>query len=246
MKAQRIRRVIILFAKLLMSGHGIVDLRGKVQGSVTQKGRYGMVMRVKVTGVNPRTTDQQRIRSLFSYFSANFRALGASVIAGWNAAAANGFKITNVFGNSVNQTGHGLYVGLNLNLQLASQAAITSAPTPEGVPSPQTIDPASIAGTSLFINADFFGGTDVVPADTTLIVMATPKLSGGQTRVSGKYRVFTAIPAAGDTGTVNLKTDYEAQFGTITAGDRFGIQVSTVNNNTGEAGIPLSRIITST
>jgi hypothetical protein len=240
------RNLVILFAKLLMSGHGIVDLRGKVQGSVTQKGRYGMVMRVKVTPVNPRSSAQQYIRSLFAYFSANFRNLGATAIAGFNAAAANGFVITNVFGNSVKQTGHGLYVGLNMNLSVAGQSPLIIAPTPAGVPSPLGIAPASVAGVSLFINAEFFGGVDVVPASTTLVYMGTPKLSDGQTSVKGKYRILGTIAAAGDTGTTNVQATYEAMFGAVTAGDRFGIQVVTVNNNTGEAGVPTSAIITAT
>lgn len=246
MRNLKARHVVILFARMLMSGHGIVDLRGKVQGSVTQKGRYGMVMRVKVTGVNPRSDLQQTVRALFAYFSSNFRNLGATAIAGFNAAAKNGFKITNVFGQSNSQTGHGLYVGLNMNLSVAGQAPLIIAPTPEGVQSPLGISPASIAGTSLFINAEFFGGVDTVPANTTLVVMATPKLSDSQFSVSGKYRVIGTIAAAGDTGTTDVSTEYETMYGAITAGDRFGIQVNTVNNNTGEAGVPTSKIIVST
>src|SRR5690349_5692866 len=92
-------RVIVLFAKILMSGIGIVDVRGKIQGTVMSKGKSGAIARVKVTPVNPRTVFQQTARALFSFFSQNFRALTANQVTAWNQAAANGFEARNIFGN---------------------------------------------------------------------------------------------------------------------------------------------------
>lgn len=234
--------VIALLVK--WSGIGMTEGHGKLGGTVIQKGRSGFIARVKVTPVNPQSEFQQSVRSLLAYFSSKFRTLGDTVVAGWNAAAANGFITNNVFGDPIKQTGHGLYVGLNMNLIASNNAEITNAPTPEGVPSPLGISPAAATGANLLINAEFVGGTDVVPASTTLLVFATPPLSGGVTFVKNKFRLIGLIAAAGDTGTDDLGTEYGNRFGVPSSGDRYAVRVVTVNNSTGEAGIPLQKFVT--
>lgn len=46
-------------------GMMMTDGRGKLGGQVASKNRAGAYVRTKVTPVNPRTTQQQAIRTLF-------------------------------------------------------------------------------------------------------------------------------------------------------------------------------------
>lgn len=232
-------------AKILMSGIGIVDIRGKIQGTVMSKGRSSATARVKVTPVNPQTVAQQAIRSVFSYFSAKFRTLGATVVAAWNAAAGSGFSSTNIFGQPFNSTGHGLYIGLNMNLNSVEVAELTNPPAPAGVSSPINFDPsADNSSTELFASTTFTGGGTAVPAGTALVVLATAPLSGGVSFVKGKYRVIDFIDAAADTAATNLWSAYATKFGALSTGKRVGLSVVAINKTTGEAGIPFNQIIT--
>lgn len=235
----------MIFLRVLWSGIGMVDGHGKLQGTVMQKGRSGAIARVKVNPVNTRSAFQQARRSLFAYFSSKFRTLGASVVNAWNAAAANGFTSTNVFGNPFKKTGHALYVGLNLNLSLVEEAELTSPPTPEGVPSPILFDPSmAVATTDFFTAVTFVGATTTIPADTSMVIYATPPLSGGVSFVNSQLRMVSFQQAGDNTATDDKWAAYVARFGAPVAGDRIGIQVVTINQNTGEAGIPWKQIIT--
>lgn len=233
-------RTVILFAKILWSGVGIVDGRGKLQGTVLTKNRSGSAMRVKVTPVNRRTSFQQSVRVQFGAFASAFRALTASQISAWNAAAAAGFKTNNIFGNPVSGSGLNLYVGLNKNLATVGVATISDPPSAEAVSSPLGIAPSAAAGAdTMFLNAEFSGGTDVVPANTAIVVSATPPVSNGVSFVKSLLREIDFIDAAGDTGTTDLQTAYEARFGNLVAGQKIFLQAVAVNKTTGQAGPPL-------
>lgn len=236
------RPFILLLVK--WSGIGMTEGHGKIGGSVIQKGRSGFIGRVKVTPVNPRSSYQQEGRSRLASLSSTFRTLGVDVVAAWNAAANSGFTTTNVFGDTVKRTGHGLYVGLNLNLNGIGQATISNPPVAEGVESPLSIEPAAAAGANtMFINATFSGGSDVMPANTSLRVFATPPLSGGVSFTKSLYRGVTFLAATDDTGTTNIRAAYVSRFGPLVAGQRIGIQVQTINETTGESGVPFNAIL---
>lgn len=233
-------RTVILFAKILWSGIGIVDGRGKLQGTVLTKNRSGAAARVKVTPVNRRTSFQQAVRVQFGAFASAFRALTASQISAWNAAAAAGFKTNNIFGNPVSGSGLNLYVGLNKNLATAGVGSISDPPISDAVDSPLTLAPNAAAGAStMFVSAEWDGGTDVVPANTYLVVSATAPVSNGVSFVKSLLREVSGIDAAGDTGTTDIGPAYEARFGNLVAGQKIFIQTVAINKTTGQAGPPL-------
>ena len=242
-KMQGVSPFILLLIK--WSGIGITEGRGKIGGTVLQKGRSGAIARVKVTPVNPQSSYQQEVRSRLASLSSTFRTLGESVVNAWNAAANSGFTTTNVFGDTVKRTGHGLYVGLNLNLNSVGEGAITNPPVPEGVPSPFSIDPSAAAGANtFFIAANFGGGTPtVLPADTNMRIYATPPLSGGINFTKSLYRSIDFLVAGDNTGTENVRAAYVARFGALVAGQRFSVKVQTINVNTGESGVPFTATV---
>ncbi len=219
---------------------GVVDGRGKVQGTVLTKNRSGAAMRVKVTPINRRTSFQQAARVAFGFFAQGFRALTASQVAAWNAAAASGFISNNIFGNPIKNSGINLYVGLNTNLVTAGVAAISDPPTQGSVSSALTIAPSGDASASeLFVNAEFDGAVNAVPANTFLVVAATPPVSNGVTFVKSQLRSIGGIDAAGDTTTTNMASAYSARFGALVTGQKIFIQVVAINKTTGQAGPPL-------
>lgn len=215
-------------AKILF-GALMVDMRGKVNGTVFAKNKGGAYARTKVTPNNPQTAAQNLVRSRLTGRSQAWRALGALVIAAWNAAVSN-FPRTNVFGNQQILSGHQLYVGLNNQLQAAGASTISSPPTPVGA--------AAISALSLdaAVGADSFSvtyGPTPVPANTAMIIEASPQVSPGKTNVNSLYRQI-GVEAAADTSPGDLFAAYTKKFGTLIAGQKVSVRCRMVNTLTGE------------
>lgn len=208
----------------------LAEARGKLAGTVFSKNRGGNYVRTKVTPVNPQSVDQVAQRNRLTSFAQNFRALTASQIAAWNTAVSN-FTSTDIFGDIKTPAGINLYNKLNMNLDLAGQAAITVPPLPTGA-DPVVLDSlVSDVSSSLFtIDATIAA----VPAGHSLIVEATPQLSQGKSFVKSEFRVIEVVAAA--TAFPYLAgASYIAKFGAPVAGQKVFCRVKTINNTTGEA-----------
>ena len=222
------------------SGIGITDGRNKIGGTVLSKSRQGATARNKVSPINRRTSAQSFIRAGFAAFSQQFRTLGASVINAWNAYAATGVSITNIFGDSVRMSGINLFIRLNQNLRLAQQTAITNPPVTVEPPDViELIQPNGVVSTTTLVSkVTFQGATTTVPANQTLMVYATPKLSKGVRFVKSQLRFFKAQAAGTDTGTSNLWDDYTALYGAPAEGDNIVFAVQLMANLSGVTGTP--------
>lgn len=239
------KRINLILLKILWSGIGIVDGRGKLGGTVMTKSKQGATARVKVTPVNRRSTAQSLIRGIFTGFSQRFRTLTATQIAAWNALGTSGFKTHNIFGNAVGKSGINLYVKMNSTLVIIDQAPIDNAPSATDSPTALlTLETTCVAGTSLLPKAGFFSGSSVVPANNSVLYTATPVLSPGVAFVKNQLRVIGVQGAATDTSTTSILGNYEAKFGTLTAGDEFVFSAQTVNNLSGAAGTPIQVRVT--
>jgi hypothetical protein len=170
-----------------------------------------------------------------------FRTLTDSQITAWNAAAASGFTTTNIFGDTIRKSGSMLFNSLNVNLVIAGGAAISDPPsstdTPAGI---FALNPASdVSATQVFLNASFAGGSPVVPADNSLVVYATPKLSNGVTFVKSQLRILTVLAATTNTATGNIWADYTAKYGAPAVGDNIVFATQCINTVSGVAGSPV-------
>lgn len=194
------------FAKVKY-GEMIADMRGKINGTVHSKNRFGSYMRNKTSPVNPQTSSQSGVRNSFSTFAQGWRSLTAAERNSW-IAAAEAFTKTNVFGDNVKMTGANLYMSLNRNIATAGGVAITTPPLP-----------AAVTGiTSLSIDPDVSDATilatyaPAIPATGTVLVFATAPQSAGINFVKNKYRFIEAIVAA-DVSPYDITAAYEAKFG---------------------------------
>jgi hypothetical protein len=118
--------------KVKFSGIGVVDGRGKLNGTVFSRNRSGAIARVKVTPINPNTASQANARSILTSLSQSWRTLNQSVILVWNNAVAD-FQSTDVFGDLRTPTGKNLFTKLNANLISVGVSPITTAPLPSDV-----------------------------------------------------------------------------------------------------------------
>lgn len=185
----------------------VVDGRGKIGGHVASKNKAGSYFRTKVTPTNPQSTSQSGVRSIFSGLAQGWRGLTEEQRASWRAGAIN-FPYVDIFGDTKQLSGFGLYMQLNGNLVNVGTAALTDCPSPAEV----------TALTSLTFEND--GGAYIVealpatiPAGYAAVVLATPGLSAGRASSASYYRKIGVIAAASSVGT-NFQDNYEAKFGT--------------------------------
>lgn len=216
-------------------GSNIADARGKLNGHVFSKNRYGNYVRNKVTPVNPQSVAQMAIRNRLAGISSAWAALTAAQRAAWNSAVGSYAK-TNIFGDLINPTGFQLHQVLNNNLLICGEAVITAPPVPEAVAAftSMTVAAAAGAGTMTLTYAPAIAATEKVK------VYATPGVSPGISFVKSEYRLI-GVFATADASPLALKTAYEAKFGAIpAAGLKVFVKAIHVSTDTGQAGTTLS------
>lgn len=222
-------------ARVLFSGFGIVDMRGKVNGTVASKNRSGAYLRTKVTGSNPRTPAQLTARGRLTFNSQAWRSLGLLVIAAWNSAV-DGYAKSNVFGNKVNPTGKNLYTALNNNLASVGVAPIATVPLPEGAEQPVLTD--------LSMADDGVGSITVTgtTAASKVQIWATAPQSPGVRFFKGKYRLIGFLPGNAVTAAA-IGPLYVTRFGAPAAGQLVAVQVVAINATTGESSLPSDQFV---
>jgi hypothetical protein len=206
------------------------DARNKQGGTVFTKTRFGAMNRRKSSPVQPRTSYQTQVRSLFTLLSKRWATqLSATQLAGWRALATANPR-SNVFGNSIVLTGLQMYQALNRNLQTIGVAIIDDAPASLTVGAPGTITLANAIGPPTTFTAD--GGTEPGADEVPVIVAAGP-VNPGRQFVGDKYRLILATIAAATAGPWDIKAAYDAKFGAQPVGVNLSVGVFYVNNVTG-------------
>lgn len=221
--------------KVMYSGLGVVDARGKINGHVASKNRAGNYFRTKVSPVNPQTDFQQNVRGRFGARSAAWRGLTDAQRQSWIDAAPS-FPVVNVFGESKILSGFQLYNALNLNLELIGEAAITTAPAPAAIPSLVSADIDTMTATEVSVEL----GIGTVPAGFACVVFGTPSYGAGISFVKNKFRFIGSYAAAVTTNPLDVTTNYEVRFGNVTAGQKVSLRCFLVSTTTGQAGVPFS------
>lgn len=208
----------------------ISEMRGKLNGSVFTKNRYGNALRNKVTPVNRRTPHQQSIKALFTYYTQKWRSLTDEQHKAWNAAVED-FKRNNIFGDSVKPTGSNLYCELNANLALIGGSELTNPPLQmkiDGVKSFKlNID--STVGSEKF---EIIYDPSPTSGDVFHLIFATRCYSPGKSFIQSEYRLIGVI-SAGATTPYDALGDWQNRYGTLAAGQMVSVKLVPVHKGTG-------------
>lgn len=205
----------------------ISDIRGKLQNVVFTGSRSGLNIRTRVKPSNPNTSFQSVVRALFAIATAAFRELSEVNIALWNSVAGQGNK-NNVFGDSYRTTGHKLYVAQNVTNGLFGDGTEITTPVTPDVPT-------SVGISAINFDSDPETATvtlgNNVPADTVLVVTASPQLSAGVSNATGKLAVIKTFPAATHSGDLDIATEYVAHFGSLVKDKKVFVQCYLTNTH---------------
>lgn len=226
-------------------GMMMTDARGKLGGQVFSRNRAGAYVRTKVTPINPRTTFQQSVRSVFGSISSAWSSLTAAQRASWNEAVSN-WQRTNIFGDLTTPTGKSLFQRLNNSLiqNVAGSSPLLLAPTPVEVP---IVDEVTAEWTingidsTLILMWSHQAVTAIDPEDYLVQIRATAPLPPGRYYHQNLLRVIAIGDLEDDT--YNLTSAYVSRFGVspadVTSGNIF-VEVRVVSKLTGQLGVPFS------
>lgn len=214
----------------------ISEMRNKLNGSVFARNRGGAYLRTKVTPVNPKSIAQVRARNLLTQFSQAWRGLTQAQRDAWSSAVSQ-WSTTDVFGDVVVPSGNTLFTRLNINIVNAGGSQITTPPSPAGVEGLVDLSITATGGGSQALSLTF--DPDTVPADTALVVKASPNLSPGISNAQSQLRQIAVLDAA-ETSPADILADYTAKYGNLVTGQKVFVTAKFVSLTTGETSQVLS------
>lgn len=221
--------------KVKWSGIGMVDGRGKINGSVASKNRSGAYVRTKVTPVNAQSTAQMNVRSNFATISALWRGLSNNNRASWNEAV-NNWQKTDVFGDLKTPSGFNLFMRLCTPLQNAFNDVNIAlyAPTPVEMPALSKVTATYVTGTSA-LNLATTVANDVDLEQYVYNVYATAPQSPGKSFVKNDFRLLGWVEAV--TSTRDIADLYIAKYGEIPVDSNIHVRVQALARATGQLGV---------
>ena len=208
-------------------GNAVQDARGKNNGNVYSKNRYGAYVRTKVTPVNRRTSFQAAVRSAFSSASTAWSATLTEAQRQAFAAFAALHPFTNIFGEKRLLDGKSMFVKIQAALSNAGLALTTTPPADitTGSISGLVLTATVAAGGTLSL-ADVESG---IPVGAQINIYATAVQSNGKNFVKSELRFIESVAFTG--GPYNIKASWIAKFGafpTVAGGKIFvAVQIIT-------------------
>ena len=221
-------------AKILL-GATLGDARGSVGGVTYTKGRFGAVLRQKVSPVQPRTACALTVRGLFGALSKRwFAVLTDAQRLGWIALAAANPR-TNVFGNQIILTGLQMYQSCNRHCQRAGAVLIDDPPANLDVDGLETLSVAPLKAAETFECA--FTPENLGVAHHA-VFEATLQVNPGRSFVSSYYR-FIKEQSAPPVSPIDIHDEYLAVWGALRIGQRITVRMFLINAVNGAACTPL-------
>ena len=206
----------------------VTDGRNKIGGHVASKNKAGNYLKTKSSPANPNTAFQSAVRSNFGSLAQSWRGLTQEQRNSW-ISGAPGFPYTDIFGDTKQLSGFGLYMQLNSNLNSVGAVLLTNCPSPATVTSVLL----SSATYDSPITLEILFAPTPVPAGHSIVLSATPNLSTGRAYSKSAIRLFKHLPAT-TASPFEAGPDYASRFGDIAADSNIFIGMHSVLLATGQ------------
>lgn len=221
----------------IQTGSIVTDIRGKVAGSVFQKGASGLVLRSNPKNLNKRNALTSMRRVLMQTLQQSWGALSVSQRSAWSAWSA--FSPIVQFNNPGKfLNGHQSYLQINYYRQLYGIAVIS-----DPIFSKSTLPPYDVT-VSKVLTTCLLTWSDTIDTDTTCILVAlSGMLPNGVNNALRRTRqiIFTNDD---DTGQ-NITSQVTTLFGTVPAlGSRLFISYAIMDIGVGSIAAFTNKIIT--
>jgi len=199
--------------KAKFSGFGIVDGRGKVNGTVASKNRFGAYLRTKVSPVNRNTSFQAAVRATFSFLSTAWSNLLTQAQRLAFGAFSADHPFNDIFGDPKTLDGHQMYIKLNAALQNAGLTLITSPPVDvtTGDMGALTLVATVAAGGTLTVASN----ENNVPGSAMVNIYATKVMPNGRNFVKSQLSFIGTFASARTP--YDIKAAWIAKYGAFPA-----------------------------
>lgn len=218
-------------------GNAVQDARGKNNGNVYSKNRYGAYIRTKVTPVNRRTSFQTAVRAAFSAFSTAWSATLTEAERQAFSAFAALHAFTNIFGEKRFLDGKAMYIKLNGALSNAGLAAVTDPPADitTGTTGALTLTATVAAGGALTLTTNEAD----IPVGAKINIYSTALQSNGKNFIKSELRFISSV--ASGASPYNIKAAWVSKFGAFptVAGGKIFVAVQIVTTE-GWLSVPSS------
>jgi hypothetical protein len=204
---------------------------GSIAGTTFSHNRAGQYTRNRRSPVQPVGTGRRAfIRASFGGASSAWGALDAATQAAWNAYAAS-YPYVDKLGQAIKLTGQQMYVAIGTQLLNCAQTLPSDVPVSNSTNAPVvsafTVTHAGV----ITVTLDGSGSAD----DFILLAFSPPQSSG---RTFCKTFWQQVVLPGDSVGGATYGTDYVAQFGTISAGQKVFLRATPVNQY-GVTGVPV-------
>ena len=189
------------------------EMSGSAKGVTAAKTRGRKYIRNRGYGGSVRTSDQASVKAVFKRLSKAWQSLTNAQILAWNAAAGTA-GARSVLGTKTKITGSNLFMRLNYWVIYCGGNIMQNPPALTGVEAP--------ADATITLSASAFTfKLNSVPesvANLKLIICASAPMSNG---ISNAYAKAAEIgdPEAPVSTAIDIKADYEAKYGAVSAGN---------------------------
>jgi hypothetical protein len=232
-------------AKIIFSNGA--EIRGTIGGTTYSRNASGAYARNYVKPVNANTAKQQFVRNQFSSVSNAYRSLTLAQRQSYKDMAPFYTRVDSV-GNVVTPTASQLFARINgallQNGYITTSGFLTICPVPVSISNPSSLTATSdIPATELKASTVFGNNTTTVPADTVLIISATPAISAGIKSVpNNSYSRIGVVEGGDDTATADFYSAYVNNFGVPSLNGVIHVKVQLMSIVTGQLSTELESI----
>lgn len=184
----------------------VTDIKGKIQGSVFQKGSTRNIIRNKGATMRKSQPSQQLVHQKLQDLRREWSLRSLAEKSSWNAFAAT-YQRTDKFGTLRSISGYNFFVSINSNRLQLGLTVLASAPV--------YVAPAAVPTSFLYLNEFSMGINFATPIDFSqdqLIIYASDQMKVGTLNYWNKLRYIKTMTVAGTMG-FNINNEWSTLYG---------------------------------
>jgi len=204
------------------------SISGSIGGTTYSRNRYGVYIRRRAIPVQPETPSQLQARQRMAHISSAWKSLTAAQRSAWKTWAATN-PVFDSLGQAQTLQGNSAYIMLNNRLLTASQPVITDPPV---IPPPDALETLeiNITPTPLTVNLVFTPS----PLDDNSLLWVRGTVTDTSTKVFVKNLLkIVKISSTEQASPLNITTELQQLFGTISSGQKIHIRASILDIRSG-------------
>ncbi len=179
---------------LVQYGGGIMDGRGSIGGQTASRNRNGNYIRARTTPVNPRSSRQNKVRSVIQYLAQYWsKTLEQAQRDAWEVYAA-AITRQNKLGSQIKLTGFNHFIRSNAPLLQSDKAIVAAGPTTLTLPpgDPQFVCTVDQTAQQISVVFDANAAWNTQDGGFLFVSMSIPK-AAGNAFIGGPMRLAGVI-----------------------------------------------------